>query len=192
MQFLDFGSGFKVAYYEGAHVTDIEKLGKSMTEAFTKFCEDYGRELEIWFEPGKYLVSESGYLLVTTNFIKETPACTFIGVDSGFNHLIRPMMYDAHHDIVNLSNTTDTETHVYNVVGNICETDTFATDRDLPRTKEGDILAFKNAGAYGYMMASNFNARFRPAEVMIYKGEAKLIRERDTFEDLMRGQVEIL
>ncbi len=192
LQFLDFGSGFKVAYYEGAHVTDIEKLGKSMTEAFSKFCEEYGRELEIWFEPGKFLVSESGYFLVTTNIIKETPACTFIGVDSGFNHLIRPMMYDAHHDIINLSNTTDTETHVYNVVGNICETDTFATDRDLPRTKEGDILAFKNAGAYGYMMASNFNARFRPAEVMIYKGEAKLIRARDTFEDLMRGQVEIL
>lgn len=190
LQFLDFGSGFKVAYHEGAHVTDIDQLGEKMNAAFKAFCEEYGRELEIWFEPGKFLVSESGYLLTTVNIIKETPACTFIGVDSGFNHLIRPMMYDAFHDIINISNPTG-EKKVYNVVGNICETDTFASDRDISESKAGDILAFKNAGAYGFMMSSTFNSRFRPAEVMIVNGKAQLIRERDTFEDLIRGQVEI-
>ena len=190
LEFLDFGSGFKVAYYEGAHVTNIESVGKKMSEAFKNFCASYGKELEIWFEPGKFLVSESGYLLTTATLIKETPACTFIGVDSGFNHLIRPMMYDAHHDIVNLNNPNGEE-KLYNVVGNICETDTFATDRDLPETNVGDIIAFKNGGAYGYSMSSTFNSRFRPAEVMIHRGKAQLIRQRDTYEDLMRGQVEI-
>lgn len=190
LEFLDFGSGFKVAYHEGAHVTNIENVGSKMSEAFRNFCSEYGRELEIWFEPGKFLVSESGYMLTTATIIKETPACTFIGIDSGFNHLIRPMMYDAHHDIVNLSNP-EGEEKVYNVVGNICETDTFASDRDIATANAGDIIAFKNAGAYGFSMSSTFNSRFRPAEVMIHKGKAQVIRERDTFEDLMRGQVEI-
>jgi diaminopimelate decarboxylase len=142
------------------------------------------------FEPGKFIVSDSGNLLVKVNVIKSTPSVTFVGVDSGLNHLLRPMMYDAYHDIVNLSNPTG-ETKVYTIVGYICETDTIGADRKLNEVREGDILAIKNAGAYGFSMASNYNSRLRPAEVLIHNGEAKLIRERETFEDLLRHQTEV-
>jgi diaminopimelate decarboxylase len=190
LQFIDFGSGFKVAYKEGDVVTDLDELGKKMKVAFTNFCKSYGRDLEIWFEPGKFLVSECGYLLVRTNVIKTTPATVFVGVDSGLNHLIRPMMYDAYHDIINVSNPAGTK-RVYTVVGYICETDTFGWDRKLAEVREGDVLAFKNAGAYGFSMSSNYNSRLRPAEVLIYNGEAHLIRKRETIEDLLRNQVAI-
>lgn len=190
LQFLDFGSGFKVAYKAGDHFTDIEELGQKVSVAFQSFCRQYGRELELCFEPGKFLVSESGHLLVGVNVVKENPKRTFVQVDSGLNHLIRPMMYEAWHDIVNVSNPTGDE-KLYNVVGYICETDTFATDRSLPEVKTGDVLAFKNAGAYGFSMASNYNSRPRPAEVLVYEGKPYLIRQRETFEDIIRGQVDI-
>jgi diaminopimelate decarboxylase len=190
LQFIDFGSGFKVAYKEGDVVTDLDELGQKMKAAFKAFCKSYGRDLEIWFEPGKFLVSESGYLFVKTNVIKTTPATVFVGVDSGLNHLIRPMMYDAYHDIVNVSNPSGVN-RVYTVVGYICETDTFGWDRKMNEVREGDILAFKNAGAYGFSMSSNYNSRFRPAEVLVYNGEAKLIRKRETMEDLLRNQVAV-
>ena len=190
LKFLDFGSGFKVAYKDGDHVTDISELGEKLTKAVNKFCSDYGRKLEVWFEPGKFLVSESGYFITNVNLVKESVACTFLGVDSGFNHLIRPMLYGSYHNIVNVSNPHGKE-KVYNVVGNICETDTFAEDRDIAEAKVGDKLVFKNAGAYGFEMGSNFNSRFKPAQVMIHKGEAKLIRQRDKFEDLLNNQIEI-
>ena len=190
LQFIDFGSGFKVAYKEGDITTDIEDLGQKLSASFQNFCQQYGRELEMWFEPGKFLVSESGVFLVKTNVVKTTPATVFIGVDSGMNHLIRPMMYDSYHEIVNLSNTPGTK-RVYTVVGYICETDTFGLDRKLNEAKEGDILAFKNAGAYAFSMASNYNSRLKPAEVLIYEGKAHLIRKREEFEDLTRNQVEI-
>lgn len=190
LQFIDFGSGFKVAYKDGDITTDIEEVGNKLSEAFIQFCDRYGRKLEMWFEPGKFLVSESGVFLTKTNVVKTTPATVFAGVDSGLNHLIRPMMYDAYHEIVNLSNTSGTK-RVYTVVGYICETDTFGLDRKLSEVKEGDILAFKNAGAYGFSMASNYNSRLRPAEVLIYEGKAHLIRKREEFEDLVRNQVEI-
>ncbi|OEK02973.1 diaminopimelate decarboxylase [Roseivirga sp. 4D4] len=190
LQFIDFGSGFKVAYKEGDITTDIEDLGKKLSASFQDFCREYGRELEMWFEPGKFLVSESGMFLVKTNVVKTTPATVFAGVDSGMNHLIRPMMYDAYHEIVNLSNPTGTQ-RVYTIVGYICETDTFGLDRKLGEVKEGDILAFKNAGAYAFSMASNYNSRLRPAEVLIYEGKAHLIRKREVFEDLTRNLVEI-
>lgn len=190
LQFIDFGSGFKVAYKDGDITTDIEDVGKKLSEAFNDFCERYGRKLEMWFEPGKFLVSESGVFLSKTNVVKTTPATVFAGVDSGLNHLIRPMMYDAYHEIVNISNTSGTK-RVYTVVGYICETDTFGLDRKLSEVKEGDILAFKNAGAYGFSMASNYNSRLRPAEVLIYNGKAHLIRKREEFEDLVRNQLEI-
>jgi diaminopimelate decarboxylase len=131
-----------------------------------------------------------GFLLVRTNVIKRTPKVTFVGVNSGLNHLIRPMMYDAYHAIENVSNPNG-EPQAYTVVGNVCETDTFAADRQLPEVREGDLLLIRNAGAYGYSMASNYNSRFRPAEVMIINGEAKLIRSRDTFDQLLTGQVDI-
>ncbi len=190
IEFLDFGSGFKVPYREGDIKVDIEALGKKISAAFKQFEQDYGRPVELWFEPGKFLVSEAGVLLVKANVVKTTPATVFVGVNSGMNHLIRPMLYDAYHDIVNVSNTNGTR-RVYTVVGYICETDTFGWDRQLSEVHEGDILAIRNAGAYGYSMASNYNARLRPPEVLVYEGKPHLIRERETLDDLLRGQHEM-
>jgi diaminopimelate decarboxylase len=191
LRFIDFGSGFKVAYKEGDVTTDIEELGKELTEQFRLFCQRYGRDLQLWFEPGKFLVSESGLLLVRVNVVKQTLATVFAGVDSGQNHLIRPMFYDAYHEIVNISNPEGKQ-RIYTVVGYICETDTFGSDRRLSEVREGDILAIKNAGAYGYSMANNYNSRFRPAEVLVLDGKASLIRERETMVDLLRNQVDVI
>ncbi len=189
LKFLDFGSGFKVSYREGDVMVNMYELGVSMSDAYKKFTREYGRKLEIWFEPGKYLVSEAGFLLVQANVVKTTPATVFVGVNSGMNHLLRPMMYDAYHDIVNISNPGATK-RVYTIVGYICETDTLGWDRQLHEVREGDILAIKNAGAYGISMASNYNSRLRPVEVLIYEGEAHVIRKRETLNDLLRNQVE--
>ena len=190
LSFIDFGSGYKVAYKEGDVVTNVIELGKKLTEAFTSFCHTYGRNLELWIEPGKFIVSESGTFLTKVSIVKEAPAITFVTVNSGLNHLIRPMMYDAYHHIVNVSNPKG-NIKVYTVVGYICETDTFGSDRALNEVKEGDILAFKNAGAYGFSMASNYNSRFRPSEVFVINGEAKLIRERENLDDILGKQIEI-
>jgi diaminopimelate decarboxylase len=187
LKFIDFGGGFKVAYKKDDKTTDLPAIGSRLVEKFKAFEKETGRHLQLWIEPGKYLVSEAGYLVTRTNVVKETPTLTFAGVDSGLNHLIRPMMYNAYHEIVNISNP-DGPLKTYTVVGNICETDTFGSDRELNEVREGDLLVLKNAGAYGYSMASNYNSRFRPAEVLVINGEAKLIRERDTLEDLLRGQ----
>lgn len=189
LEFVDFGSGFKVAYKEGDVTTDIADLGKKLTVRFKEFCKEYGRDLEIWFEPGKFLVSEAGHFFVKTNVIKTTPATVFVGVDSGLNHLVRPMMYDSYHSIVNVSNPNSDATRVYTVVGYICETDTFGWDRKLNEVREGDIIAIKNAGAYGFSMASNYNSRFRPAEVLVHNGKAHLIRKRETMDDILKNQV---
>ena len=190
LKFIDFGSGFKVAYKEGDVTTDIEELGNELTERFNSFCKQYGRELELWFEPGKFLVSEAGVLLVHVNIIKQTMATVFVGVDSGQNHLIRPMMYDAYHHITNVSNPNGIQ-RIYTVVGYICETDTFGWDRKLNEVREGDILVLHNAGAYGYSMSSNYNSRYRPAEVLIHNGNAKLIRRRETLDDLLATQIDV-
>lgn len=190
LQFLDFGSGFKVAYKEGDYLTDIESIGDEIQKSFVAFCERYGRELELWFEPGKFIVSESGQLLVEANVIKQTTSTVFVGVNSGQNHLLRPMFYNAYHHIVNCSNPTGEE-RLYSVVGYICESDTLGFDRLLNEVREGDILAIKNAGAYGITMANQYNSRKRPSEVLIINGEAKLIRKRDTMEDLYRNEVEL-
>ncbi len=187
LKFLDFGGGFKVAYKPNDLATDVMEVGKKVGEAFQEFCKNYGRQLELWLEPGKFLVSEAGYLLVKVNVVKETPSVTFVGVDSGLNHLIRPMMYDAYHSVYNLSNPEGKKAK-YNVVGYICETDTIASHRELGEVKAGDLLVIKNAGAYGYSMASNYNSRLRPAEVLIWEGKASIIRRREEFEDLIRNQ----
>jgi diaminopimelate decarboxylase len=188
LRFLDFGSGFKVAYKDGDKTTNIEDLGEKLSSRFNAFCQQSGRNLELWIEPGKFVVSESGTLLVQVNVVKQTPTVTFVGVNSGLNHLIRPMMYDSYHHILNVSNPGAKESN-YTVVGYICETDTFGSDRPLAEVREGDLLAFKNAGAYGFSMSSNYNSRLRPAEVMVINGEAKLIREREQFEDLLKRQI---
>ena len=190
LTFLDFGSGFKVPYHAGDAETNIEALGKKLTKRFNAFCKAYGKELTLTFEPGKFLVSEAGFFLTKVNVVKQTTSTVFAQVDSGFNHLIRPMLYGAQHDIVNISNPNGRE-RFYSVVGYICETDTFANNRRITEIAEDDILAFKNAGAYCFSMASNYNSRYRPAEVLWHGGEAKLIRTRETFEDLLKNQVEI-
>ena len=190
LQFIDFGSGFKVGYKPGDITTNIYDLGVKLGKAFDDFCNAYGRKLEMWFEPGKYLVSEAGLFLAKVNVIKTTPATAFVGVDSGMNHLLRPMMYDSYHEILNISNPNGIQ-RVYTVVGYICETDTFGWDRKIHEVREGDILAIKNAGAYGFSMASNYNSRYRPAEVLIYNGKPHLVRERENMEDILRKQVEI-
>lgn len=188
LDFLDLGSGFKVAYQPGEAETDIDELGRKLGETFNAFSKQYARPLELWFEPGKYLVSQAGYFIVKANVIKQTTATVFVGVNSGFNHLIRPMFYDSFHLIRNISNPRGTE-RIYTVVGNICETDTFGWDRKINEVREGDYLVFYNAGAYGFEMSSHFNSRLKPAEVFVKEGKASLIRERDTLEDLLRHQI---
>jgi diaminopimelate decarboxylase len=190
LEFVDFGSGFKVPYKPDDYSTDIDELGQKLTVNFKEFCKAYGRDLELWFEPGKFLVSESGTFLAKVNVIKQTTATVFVGVDSGLNHLIRPMLYNSYHHMTNVSNPTGTQ-RIYTVVGYICETDTFGWDRKLTEVREGDVVAFHNAGAYGFTMASNYNSRFRPAEVLVHNGKHYLIRERETLEDLLRNQVEV-
>ncbi|MGI8638085.1 MAG: diaminopimelate decarboxylase, partial [Segetibacter sp.] len=191
LQFIDLGSGFKVPYQHDDPETDVNQLGAKVAEAFSEFEKETGKKLQIWFEPGKYLVSEAGYFIVKANVVKQTTATVFAGVNSGFNHLIRPMFYEAFHRIDNISNPKGAE-RIYTVVGNICETDTFAWDRKLNEVREGDFLVFYNAGAYGYEMSSNFNSRLKPSEVLVKDGEPKLIRKPDVFEDLLRNQVEVL
>ncbi len=183
---IDLGGGFKVPYKEGDGATDIPLLAQKVKAAFG--AHPAAQDLQIWFEPGKFIVSECGYFITSVNVIKETAAATFVSVNSGFNHLIRPMFYDSFHRIINISNPQGPVKN-YAVVGNICETDTFAWDRELPEVREGDLLVFLNAGAYGFEMSSSFNSRYKPAEVMVNGDEVKLIRERSNFEDLLRGQV---
>jgi diaminopimelate decarboxylase len=190
LDFIDLGSGFKVASAPDEDATDIIALGKALSQRFNEFCKEYGKELELWFEPGKFLVSEAGTFLAKVNVVKQTTATVFAGVDSGFNHLIRPMFYNAYHHICNISNAAGVE-RIYTVSGYICETDNFAWDRKITEIKEGDILAFHNAGAYGFVMASNYNSRLRPPEVLINNGKAQLIRKREELEDNLRNEIEV-
>ncbi len=190
LEYLDFGSGFKVPYYRGADETDIEYLGERLGERFNKFQKKYKKELTLMFEPGKYLVSQSGFFLASVNVIKQTTSTVFAGIDSGFNHLIRPMFYNAHHEILNISNP-EGRSRYYTVVGYICETDTFGANRKINEIKDGDVLCFMNAGAYCFSMASNYNSRFRPAEVLLIDNQDHLIRKRENMEDLLATTVEI-
>jgi len=189
LEVIDLGGGFKVPYMHGEEGTDIEQLGKKVKEEFDWYEKKYSRRLQVWFEPGKFLVSEAGYFITKVNVLKESGDIAFAGVNSGLNHFIRPMFYGAYHKIENISNPSG-EKKKYNVVGNICETDTFAEDRLLPEVREGDYLVFQNAGAYGFEMSSHYNSRCKPAEVMMMEGKAQLIRRRDVLDDLLRNQEE--
>ncbi|AZI67096.1 diaminopimelate decarboxylase [Kaistella daneshvariae] len=191
LKYIDMGSGFKVPYQEGDLETDVKALGRKVEKALADYHKETGRKFQLWFEPGKYLVSTSGHFVVKSNVIKQTTATVFVGINSGFNHLIRPMFYDSYHIIENLSNPKGAE-RIYTVVGNICETDTFAWDRKLHEVREGDILVFRNAGAYGFEMSSNFNSRLKPAEVLYLDGKAHLIRKREEFDDLLKNQIEVI
>jgi diaminopimelate decarboxylase len=190
LEYIDYGSGFKVPYKPDDIYTDIEALGKKLTRYFREFCRDYGKDLKLIFEPGKFLVSEAGYFLARVNVIKQTTSTVFAGIDTGLNHLIRPMFYDAYHHIINVSNPKG-KPRIYTVVGYICETDTFGWNRKINEINEGDYLAFLNAGAYCYTMASNYNSRYKPAEVLIHEGKDYLIRKRETMNDLLRNQIEV-
>lgn len=190
LDFIDFGSGFKVPYKKGDIETNIEELGRKLSKRFNTFEKEYGRPLTLTFEPGKFLVSEAGYFLAKVNVVKQTTSTVFAGIDSGFNHLIRPMLYGSEHYIENISNPKGKE-RFYTVVGYICETDTFGNNRRIAEITEGDILCFRNAGAYCFSMASNYNSRYKPAEVLWWNDKAHLIRERETFEDILKNQVEI-
>ncbi|SDH26313.1 diaminopimelate decarboxylase [Flavobacterium omnivorum] len=188
LEFLDFGSGFKVPYKKDDIETNIEELGKKLSKRFNAFCTEYGKELTLIFEPGKFLVSEAGFFLAKVNVVKQTTSTVFAGIDSGFNHLIRPMFYGSQHHIENISHPKGKE-RFYSVVGYICETDTFANNRKIAEIKEGDILSFRNAGAYCFSMASNYNSRYKPAEVLWMNGEGHLIRAHETFEDILKNQI---
>jgi diaminopimelate decarboxylase len=188
LEYIDFGSGFKVPYKPDDYFTDIESLGKDLTKRFKKFCKEYGRDLTLIFEPGKFLVSEAGFFIARVNVVKQTLSTVFAGLDTGLNHLIRPMFYDAYHQIINVSNPKG-KLRIYTVVGYICETDTFGWNRKINDVREGDYLVFLNAGAYCFTMASNYNSRLRPPEVMIHDGKEYLIRERETLDDILKNQV---
>lgn len=188
LQFIDFGSGFKVPYRPDDISTDVEALGEKLTKRFKAFCSEYGRELKLWFEPGKFFVSESGTLLTTVTTIKQTPSCVFLGTDSGMHQLLRPMLYDSYHTIEN-ADRTEGNHRIYTVVGCICETDTFGADRRIVEAQEGDILAIRNAGAYGFAMASTYNSRPRPAEALVREGRSRLIRRRESVDDILAMQV---
>lgn len=190
IEFVDFGSGFKVPYKEGDIETNIEEMGKQLSERFNNFCKEYGKDLALLFEPGKFLVSEAGKFLVNVNVVKQTTSTVFASVDSGFNHLVRPMMYGSYHHITNISNPKGRDRY-YTVVGYICETDTFGSNRKISEITEGDILCFNNAGAYCFTMASNYNSRYKPAEVLVYKGKDFLIRKRETIQDILHNQVDV-
>jgi Diaminopimelate decarboxylase len=190
LEYIDFGSGFKVKYKPDDYETDIFAFGAEMSAKFNQFCREYGHNLTLMFEPGKFLVSEAGYFFVKVNTVKQTTSTVFACIDSGFNHLIRPMFYNAYHEIINVSNPQG-RPKIYTVVGYICETDTFGWNRKLNEVRTGDIVAFKNAGAYGFTMASNYNSRYRPAEVLVHKGKPYLIRKRETFQDILNNQISV-
>jgi diaminopimelate decarboxylase len=185
---LDFGGGFKVPYQPNEKGTDIALLGAEVNKIMANLSAKVGRNLTAWFEPGKYLVSEAGFFITKVNVLKQSGEISFAGINTGLNHLIRPMFYDAYHHIDNLT-APHKALKNYAVVGNICETDTFAWDRPIPTIEEGDLLVFYNAGAYGYEMSSNYNARFKPAQVLFENGAHRLISRADTFEDLLALQM---
>ena len=187
LEFLDFGSGFKVKYFENDSETDIKKLGKKLGDKFAEFNSNRKNKIRMHIEPGKFLVSECGYFLTKVNYVNNRINKNFIHVNSGLNHFVRPMFYGSKHSIENISSNSN-EIKNYSVVGYICETDTFSENVNLKKTNEGDILCFKNAGAYCFSMSSNYNSRFKPPEVLVSNNEIKLIRKRENFKDLIRNQ----
>ena len=187
LEFLDFGSGFKVKYFENDSETDVIELGKRLGDKFLKFNTKRKNKVRMHIEPGKFLVSECGYFLTKVNYVNNRTNKNFIHVNSGLNHFVRPMFYGSKHAIENISSNSE-EIKNYSVVGYICETDTFSENVKLKKTQEGDILCFKNAGAYCFSMSSNYNSRFKPPEVLVSNNEIKLIRKRENFKDLIRNQ----
>eukprot|EP01015_Nassula_variabilis_P029538 TRINITY_DN6342_c0_g1_i10.p1 TRINITY_DN6342_c0_g1~~TRINITY_DN6342_c0_g1_i10.p1 ORF type:complete len:380 (+),score=72.86 TRINITY_DN6342_c0_g1_i10:84-1223(+) len=193
LKFIDIGGGFGIPYKPNETRLNLEELGRKVSNTFEEFSSQQGREIELWVEPGRFLVAESGVLLATVTCIKSNPEYKYVGIDSGFNHLVRPTMYGCYHEIINTSNRDKSEANQEKVtiVGNICESgDVFARDRVLPKILEGDVLAIMHAGAYGFSMSSTYNLRPQTAEVLLTNSENRLIRKRQTFEDLLKDVVE--
>ena len=188
--FIDFGGGIGVPYKPGEEELDLNLFSDKLIGLFKRRIGEYSLgEPEFWLEPGRYLVAEAGIILTKVNTVKTTPFRRFVGVDAGFNVLIRPAMYGSYHHILVANKLNEPVTEEYDVVGPLCESgDIFARDRPLPRISEGDLLAILNAGAYGFSMSSQYNSRPRAPEVLVKEGRYELIRERESFEDLMRGQ----
>lgn len=175
LEHLDFGGGLGVPYRPGDKKLDLKKLGRVFAKKSDKFAKKYGKVLKMSIEPGRFLVAEAGDLLMRVNDVKNNPSKTFVGINSGINHLIRPAMYGSYHEIINLDNRNGKKEKV-DVVGNICESgDFFAKDRMMPKTRVGDLLAVKNVGAYGYVMSSDYNSRPKPKEFLILNGKSRLI-----------------
>jgi diaminopimelate decarboxylase len=179
LEFVDFGGGLGVPYHPDEKPLDLRQFGAKAAELFDGFCRRYGKELNMVLEPGRYLVAEAGTLLATVTDVKRTPFHAFVGVDTGFNHLLRPAMYGSYHHILNASRVNGEE-QVVCLAGNLCESgDLLARDRAVTECHEGDTIAILSAGAYGFSMSSNYNARPRPAEVMVCAGRARVIRPRE-------------
>ncbi len=186
---IDLGGGFKIPYHPNDQRIDIMSFGQRVSDRFKAFCQEVGRDITLIVEPGKYLVSEAGHLLMEVSGTRDIGQTGLAYVSTGFNHFVRPMNYDAYHHIVNLSNPQG-EVARFDVVGYLCETDTFALERDINTIRRGDILCLMNAGAYGFSMASNYNTRPRPAEVLIdEEGNARLIRRAETLGDVLRTDI---
>ena len=190
LEYVDFGGGIMVKHHPDATVIALDTIGKILKTEYDKFCDSIGKKIKIWFEPGRYLLSESGFLLARAVVLKTNGFINFVGANTGFNHLLRPMMYDAYHEIINITNP-EGKPEKYNIVGNLCEIDNIGTNRMLNRVRPDDIIMIKNAGAYGFSMSSNYNTRPKPAEVLIVNGKARLIRRRENFDDLIRNQIEL-
>jgi diaminopimelate decarboxylase len=195
LEYVDFGGGIMVKHHPDDTVIELDEIGKILKKEYDKFCVKMEKKIKIWFEPGRYLMSEAGCLLTKAVVLKTNGSINFVGTNTGFNHLLRPMMYDAYHEIVNISNldlkSENGRLEKYNIVGNLCEIDNIGTERMLNKVRKGDILMIKNAGAYGFSMSSNYNTRVKPAEVLIINGKAELIRKRENFDDLICNQIEL-
>ena len=192
LAFVDLGGGFAIPYHkqDGEQPIDLARLGTLLDTTLHAFAKDYGKALTFMIEPGRYIVAECGVLLGTVHGLKTCGAVHYAGTDIGFSVFARPTLYDAHHDIEIYPQTcTIGEENVVTIVGNQCESgDYVAQGRTLPPLEAGDILGVMDAGAYGYSMASQYNMRQRPAEVLIQTdGHVKKIRHRDTFEDMLRN-----
>ena len=187
---IDLGGGIKIPYYKDDTSTNLNDYVKEVSKELEKFELEFNKKLKLIFEPGKFLVSDCGFFITKANYIKSTKTKDFLQVDSGFNHLLRPTLYGSHHEIINLSNPAGKKKE-YDVVGYICEKDTFAEKRKISETSVGDLICFKNAGAYGFNMSSNYNSRLKPAEVCIYNNKILKIREAQSLKDLLIGQIDI-
>jgi diaminopimelate decarboxylase len=189
-EFVDIGGGLGVPYQPWDEELDLALFAEKVLSLFKGKIDEYDLGKPFFcVEPGRYLVCDASVLLTAVNTVKETPFKKFVGVDAGFNTLIRPAMYGSYHHVLVANNLDSPEKETYDVVGPVCESgDVLAKDRRLPKIQEGDLLAVLNAGAYGFSMSSQYNARPRAAEVMVKNGKCTLVREREQLDDLMSGQ----